>query len=116
MNTAIRLDRKEFEDKLNKIFDTHHEIKALVRGEDEKVRSINLINEFKRLMGIYDFQRRKLAWTIADYNAKHGVDESSMFTSNFCKEADEHLKTFLNEHSKKINNDLIKYPLADINY
>ena len=116
MNTAIRLDRKEFEDKLNKIFDTHHEIKALVRGEDEKVRSINLINEFKRLMQIYDFQRRKLAWTIADYNAKHGVDESSMFMSNFCKEADEHLKTFLNEHSKKINNDLIKYPLVDINY
>tara|TARA_B100002019_G_scaffold210726_1_gene183426 strand:- start:112 stop:462 length:351 start_codon:yes stop_codon:yes gene_type:complete len=116
MNTAIRLDRKEFEDKLNKIFDTHHEIKTLVRGEDEKVRSINLVNEFKRLMEVYDFQRRKLAWTIRDYNAKHGVDESSMFMMNFCKEADEHLKDWLNRHSEKLNNESIKYPLTDIDY
>ena len=101
MNTAIKLDRQEFQDKLFKIFDTHRDIKELVRGEDEKVRSINLVSEFKRLMEVYDFQRRKLAWTIADYNAKHGIDESSSFMSNFCKEADEHLKGWLNQHSEK---------------
>lgn len=116
MNAAIKLDRQEFQDKLFKIFDTHRDIKELVRGEDEKVRSINLVSEFKRLMEVYDFQRRKLAWTIADYNAKHGIDESSSFMSNFCKEADEHLKGWLNQHSEKLNNESIKYPLTDIDY